>query len=187
MKKQIEVEFRSMLSKQKHDSLKIYFDKKAKYLGQDDKDVYFYIFSDKLLKVTDNVTKKTAKLTLKLNRIGQGSSFEEIEFPIDPINVGKAVKMFNSLEITEDTIHSFQTRHNYSYKGVELALKYSSEWKHHLELEIVVHNLSQKYVAENKIKELAGELNIKIMTEEELKDFVKEIESQKRKERESVK
>lgn len=185
-KKQIEIELRSMFSEEKFNSLKKFLDDKAEYLGQDDKDVHFYIFPDKLLKVTDNISKESAKLTLKLNRIGQGSDFEEIEFPIEREDVKKAVKMFTSLNMTDNVIHSFQSRHNYMYKGVELALKFSSEWKHHLELEIVVDDESQKADAEKKIYVVAKELDVTIMTEEELKDFVKKVEDEKKKERESA-
>ena len=185
-KKQIEIELRSMFDQDKFDSLKKFLDKNAKYLGQDDKDVHFYIFPDKLLKVTDNISKDSAKLTLKLNRIGQGSDFEEIEFPIQREDVVKAVKMFNSLEITDNIIHSFQSRHNYIFKGVELALKHSSEWKYHLELEIVVEDESKKRGAERKIRDIALELGVKIMSEKELKAFVKKIEAEKKKERKSA-
>lgn len=184
-KKQIEIELRAMFDEQKFNSLKKFLDEYAEYLGQDDKDVHFYIFSDKLLKVTDNISKKSAKLTLKLNRIGQGSDFEEIEFPIQREDVEKAVRMLNALEMTDNIIHSFQSRHNYVYKGVELALKYSSEWKHHLELEIIVEDESQKLKAEKKIQEVAKELDVEIMTEEELQEFVKKVEAEKKKERDS--
>lgn len=185
-KKQIEIELRSMFSEDKFNSLKKFLDDNAEYLGQDDKDVHFYIFPDKLLKVTDNISKDSAKLTLKLNRIGQGTDFEEIEFPIGRADVEKAVKMFDSLNMTDNVIHSFQSRHNYMYKGVELALKFSSEWKHHLELEIVVEDESQKAEAEKKIYEVAEELDVKIMSEEELKEFVKKVEAEKKKQRESA-
>lgn len=184
--KQIEIEMRAMFSEKKFNSLKKFLDYQAKYLGQDDKDVHFYIFPDKLLKVTDNISKESAKLTLKLNRIGQGTDFEEIEFPIKREDIEKAVKMFSSLEMTDNIIHSFQSRHNYMYKGVELALKFSSEWKHHLELEIVVEDESEKKEAENKINAVAEELEVKIMSEEELKEFVKKVETEKKKGRESA-
>lgn len=180
-KKQIEIEFRSMFDEEKFNSLKDFLDKNAEDLGEDDKDVYFYILPDKLLKVTDNVSKDTAKLTLKLNKIGQGSDFEEVEFPIHREEVEKAVRMFNCLELTDNIMHSFQSRHNYLYKGVELALKYSLEWKHHLELEIVINKETEKEDAERRIQEVADDLDIKIMSEEELERFTKEAESKNKK------
>lgn len=176
-----------MFDEDKFNSLKKYLDDKAKYLGEDDKDVHFYIFPDKLLKVTDNISKESAKITLKLNKIGQGSDFEEIEIPINQSDVDKAVKVFNSLEMTDNIIHSFQSRHNYLYKDVEIALKYSSEWKHHAELEVLIFDNSQKEKAEKQIHDVADELDIKLMTEQELKRFVEKVEEEKKKERASKK
>jgi len=183
-KKQIEIEMRAMFDKAKYDELKEFLDSNAEYLGEDDKDVHFYIFSDKLLKVTDNISRKTAKLTLKLNRIGKGSHFEEIEFPIQPEYVDEAVRMFDELNMTDNIMHSFQCRHNYVYKGIELALKCSPEWKHHLELELVIDDIAQKEAAEEKIRDVAKELGVKLMTEEELDAFVTRVEAEKKRERE---
>lgn len=179
-KKQIEIELRAMFDEEKFNSLKNFLDKNAEYLGQDDKNVHFYIFPDKLLKISDNISKNSAKLTLKLNRIGQGTDFEEIEFPIEKSDVEKAIKMFNALEMTDNVISSFQFRHNYIFKDVELALKYSLDWKYHLELEIVVEKESQKEEAEKKIHEVAKELDVKIMSEKELKEFIKKLEAEKK-------
>ncbi|MEX0918400.1 MAG: CYTH domain-containing protein [Candidatus Paceibacterota bacterium] len=185
-KKQIEIELRAMFDEEKFNSLKDFLDKNAEYLGPDDKYVHFYILSDKLLKVTDNISRNSAKLTLKLNRIGQGSDFEEIEFPIQRNNVKEAVKMFDSLKITNQVMRSFQTRYNYIFKEVELALKYSLVWKYHLELEIIIEDKLQKKEAEKKIHDVAKELGVKIMPEEELLEFVKKVEEENTRNNESV-
>jgi len=126
--KRIEIEFRTMFDKKKYSDLYNFLNKNAEDLGEDDKDVYFFILQDKLLKVVNNISKKSATIVLKLNRIGKGSDFEEIEIPIKQKEIEKAVKLFNELNVTENIIHSFQKRHNYIYKGVEIALKFSSEW-----------------------------------------------------------
>ena len=73
-------------------------------------------------------------------------------------------------------MHSFQKRKNYVYKGVEVALKYSEVWGHHLELEIMIADIKEKEQAEKKIREAANDLNIKLMTDEELAEFTKKAE-----------
>ena len=78
----IEVEFRSMFDKNKYNKLAKFLNANAEDLGKDDKDVYFFIFPDKLLKVVNNISQKTAKLVMKLTKIGHGNAFEEIEIPI---------------------------------------------------------------------------------------------------------
>jgi len=180
-KRTIEIEFRSMFTKTEYDRLKIFLNKNAKDLGEDDKDVYFFLFPDKLLKVVNNISKGSAKIVLKLNRIGKGSNFEEIEIPISQDFVEKAVEVFTKLAITDNIMHTPQTRNNYFYKGVEIALKWSPVWQYHLELEIVVNNESKKEKAEQKIRKVADELHLRLMTEEELAKFVEKVETENKK------
>jgi len=173
--KNIEVEYRAKFSKAKYDKLLKFLLKKAKDLGADDKRVWFFCLPDKLLKVTHNISLKSGKITLKLTKIGKGSHFEEIEFPVGEESVEPAIKLFTNLGykyLFEPVI----LRHNFSYKGVELALKYSKTWGYHLELEIEIASLAQKGRAEEKIFKVAGELGVKLMSEEELWTFTQNIE-----------
>jgi adenylate cyclase class IV len=147
-----------------------FFVSQAKDLGEDDKDVYFFLLPAKLLKTVNNISQKSAKIVLKLNKIGQGSDFEEIEIPIKQEDFDKATRVFSELKIA-DSMRSFQKRHNYLYKGVELALKWSEDWGYHLELEVVVNDLSEKENAENIIFSVAKELCVELMTDEELRNF----------------
>ena len=79
-------------------------------------------------------------------------------------------------------MESFQKRHNYLFKGVEIALKYSDVWQYHLELEILINDEDKKIVAEKRIYEVADELGVRIMTDEELKEFTKKAEEKYKKE-----
>lgn len=174
-KKTIELEYRARFSKKKYNALLKFLYSHAKDLGADDKRVWFFVMSDKLLKVTHDISSKSGKITLKLTKIGKGSHFEEIEFPISEKSIESAIKLFTSLGhkyIFEPKI----LRHNFSYKGVEVALKYSKTWGYHLELEIMISSLSQKGRAGEKIFSVAEELGVSIMSEEELWKFTQNIE-----------
>ena len=174
--KQIEIELRSVFDRKKHNELKEYLGKNAEDLGEDDKDVFFFLLPDKITKATHNVSKKTAKIVIKLNRIGRGTSdFEEIEIPINPSDFDKAVKLFSALPF-DQIQNSYQKRHNYLLDGVEIALKWTESWGYHMELEIVVDNVAKREEAENKIRKVAEKLGVQIMSEEELKDFTKKID-----------
>ena len=127
---------------------------------------------DKLIKVVNNVSKRNAKVVLKLNKIGRGSDFEEIEILIDQNDVEKSVNLFTLLGLNEMQ-HSFQKRHNYFYKGIEFALKYSNTWGYHLELEKMVHNRKDVSLAKKQIQKVAIELGIHLMTDKELLNFTK--------------
>lgn len=174
--KQIEIEFRARFSEEKYESLKKFLDGRAENLGEDDKDVFFFLFPDRLLKVVNNVSKGDAKVVLKLNKIGKGSDFEEIEVPIAQKDFEKTAKIFVDV-LTCDSMHSFQKRHNYFYKGVELALKWSEIWGYHLELEVVVGDPQLKEEAEKKMFAVAEELGVIIMTDAELKEFTEKAEA----------
>ena len=150
-KLQIEVEFRSMFGKKKYNDIRIFLEKNAKDLGEDNKDVYFFILQDKLVKVVNNISKKNAKIVLKLNKIGKGSDFEETEILIDQNDVEKSVGFFTSLGLNEMQ-RSFQKRHNYLYKEIEFALKYSDTWGYHLELEKMVYDKKDIFFIMNCFK-----------------------------------
>jgi len=172
----IEVEFRSRFDKAKYDEVLDFLEKNAKDLGVDDKRVWFFVMPDELLKVTHNTSKKTAKITLKLTKIGHGSSFEEVEFPINEQDVGKAIEVFTAIGhkyLVEPTI----LRHDFEYKGVELAIKYSKTWGYHAELEVLINSKEHEKEAEKKIRAVADELSIEIMSEEELLKFTQDVEA----------
>ena len=174
--KQIEIELRSVFDRKKYNELKEFLGKNAEDLGEDDKDVFFFLLPDKITKATHNISKKTAKIVIKLNRIGRGTSdFEEIEIPINPSDFDKAVKLFSALPF-DQIQNSYQKRHNYLLDGVEIALKWTESWGYHMELEIVVDDVAKREDAENKIRKVAEKLGVQIMSEEELKDFTKKID-----------
>lgn len=173
--KNIEIEHRALLTEDQYNNLLAYLSEHATDLGADDKQVYFFLMPDKLLKVSHNISKQSGKITLKLNRIGQGSAFEEIEFPIAAEDVAKAVNLFKKLGheyLVEPTIR----RHNYVYNGVEFAVKYSKSWGYHVELEIVIDDAKNKAAADNQIHSVAEELGLTIMTDKELSAFTQNIE-----------
>jgi predicted adenylyl cyclase CyaB len=174
----IEIEFRSIFNETKYKEIQEFLNKNAKDLGKDNQNVWFFLLSDKIVKVTNNLSKKITKIVIKLNRLGKGSSdFEEIEIPINPLDFDKAVKLFSALPF-DQIQNTYQKRHNYEYKGIELSLKHTESWGYHMELEVIIEDKSKKEAAEEKIREVAKELGIKIMSEQELTDFAKKIDGQ---------
>jgi adenylate cyclase class IV len=173
----IEIEFRSLFNEKKHQDLMVFLGKNAEDLGEDDKDTYFFIFKDRLLKVVKNISKKTGKIVLKLGRIGQKLDWEEIEIPLHIDEVDRMAKLFLSLNLPAQLIHNDQKRHNFLYKGVEIAVKYSGDWGYHAELEVVINNSEEKGEAEERIREVAKELGLRLMTDEEQLKLTHEIEA----------
>ena len=73
----IEIEFRAVITKKKYNWLGSFLARKGKDLGEDDKNVFFFIMPDKLLKVVDEKSKKKAKVVLKMNKIGKGAKSKD--------------------------------------------------------------------------------------------------------------
>jgi adenylate cyclase class IV len=174
----IEIEFRSIVTKEEYDNLLTFLTNEGKDLGEDDKDSSFYLLENKLLKVVENVSKGNAKVCLKLQEVGEGSGKEEFEYPIAKEYVEIAKDVFDNLGFTE-RIDSFQKRHNFVYKEIEFAIKYSDDWSYHVEMEILIENEAERLGAESHIKTVAKELGIQLMTDEEQKSLVEKIKAEK--------
>ena len=177
--KRIEIEHRALITKQKHDDLKVFLGINGEDLGEDDKDVFFFLVPNKICKVVNNISKKTAKIVLKMNDIGSGSDYEEIEVSIAQTDVKKSVELFEKLEVGE-MMRSFQKRHNYMYKGVEVAVKFSEHWQYHVELEILIDEIGKKLDAEKQIKKVADLLGFSLMSDKEQYKYVLKLENEYR-------
>lgn len=177
-KRQIEIELRSLLDKDRYDRLKMFLDTNAQDLGEDNRETVFFIIPGKTLKVTKNLSKNQAKFSLKIGNINTGKQ-EEIEISIDPADFTKMVKIFQTLGFSEIQYTS-QKRHNYLYEGIECALKYSDDWGYHFEAEVVVDSEDRISDAKRKIKELYQKLHLKPLTEREIDKMREKIDSRHR-------
>lgn len=179
----VEIEMRARFDQAHHDALIQVLATHGEDLGADDKHIYFYVLPDKLLKVVNNLSSGTAKITLKTSRIGQGAAFPETEIPIAAADVAHAVAIFNALGF-QDTMHeAFNQRRNFRYRGVEIAVKWSQAWGHHAEFEILLDGEpsdSEKALAARQILQVADELGVHLMTEQELAEFTHAFETAER-------
>lgn len=183
----VEIEMRSRFSEEVYDQLVARLRAQGEDRGRDDKRIFFYVLPDRLLKVTENITAGTAKITLKGSRIGQGSAFAETEFAIAPADVPAAITVFNALGF-ETTMHqAFNRRHNFRFRGVDIAVKWSQAWGHHAEFEILLADGAGRAAcaeAEAVIRDVAATLGVTLMTERELADFTAAFEAAERQRKE---
>ncbi|OGG78299.1 hypothetical protein A3A36_03045 [Candidatus Kaiserbacteria bacterium RIFCSPLOWO2_01_FULL_52_12b] len=175
-----EIEHRALLTDESYKTLADKLAHEATLLGTDDKEISYYIFPDKLLKVARNISKGTGKLSLKLNTLGAGSSFQEFEvlFPEDSFETMKSI--CERISTPDQVISGTQKRTDYKYKEVEIALKWSEDWGYHVEFEIMIPDLSGKDAADTHIAEVAKALSVTLMTEEEVGAFLAEVRSKKK-------
>ena len=172
----LEIEKRGFLTEKQYNNLLDFLDKNGESLGADDKDVVYYIYPDKLLKAVHNISKGDAKISLKMNKIGAGSVFPETEvfFPEDDFDKIKLI--IEKIAKPDKVMSGIQKRKNFMYKGCDFAIKWSKEWDYHFEIEILVKDKDEVDDAEEKLEAIAKELGIKILTENELKEFTKKAE-----------
>ena len=166
-----EIEHRAVLTGEAYKELAEKLEREATLLGSDDKEVSYYIFPDKLLKVVRNVSKGTAKLSLKLTALGAGSSFREFEVPFPEDSFETMKSICENVSTPDQVISGTQKRTNYDYQGVEIALKWSEDWGYHVEFEIMIPDLSEEEAADARIHTVAAELSVPLMTEEEVGAF----------------
>jgi adenylate cyclase class IV len=175
-----EIEMRGRFDRKTHDRIISRLHEEAEDLGCDDKHIYFYVLPDKLLKVTDNTAAGSAKITLKTNRIGQGPAFPEVEFPIARDDVVAAVRVFDTLGFAPHMHEAFNQRHNFRFRGVEIAVKWSQAWGHHAEFEVLLDDTAggaALHEAGERIRSVAGELGVTLMSEPELAEFTAAFEA----------
>ncbi|MFB7614739.1 hypothetical protein [Kitasatospora sp. NPDC056181] len=186
----VEIEMRARFDKETHARLMDRLRKDGEDLGDDAKHIYFYVLPEQLLKVTDNTAAGTAKITLKGSKIGQGAAFHETEFAIAREDVRAAVKVFNALGFESAMHEAFNFRHNFRFQGVEIALKWSEAWGYHAEFEVLLDDGASDAArdeASAQIVDVAAELGVTLMSEQELADFAATFEAaeQERKAREA--
>jgi adenylate cyclase class IV len=182
----VEIEMRARFDELTHDRLLSRLRRDAEDLGRDDKNIHFYVLPGKLLKVTDNTSAGSAKITLKTGKIGHGATFPETEFAIASEDVPSAVRVFNALGFESEMHQAYNERHNFRFGGVEIAVKWSEAWGHHAEFEVLLEdtaNASTREEAEALIRSIAEELGVALMSESELLRFTREFEAAARAEK----
>lgn len=179
----MEIEMRARFDEVAHDQLVSRLERDGEDLGCDDKHIYFYVLPDKLLKVTDNTVAGTAKLSLKNSKIGQGAAFPETDIEIAREDVPAAVRVFNALGFEAQMHQAFNRRHNFRFQGIEIAVKWSEAWGHHAEFEVLLDDKASEAAQEDasaRIRGVAAELGVHLMSEEELAEFTAAFETAER-------
>lgn len=177
----LEIEKRGILTKKEYDNLLHFFEKKAISLGDDNKDVVYYIYNNKLLKIVDNASKGNSKISLKMNKIGNGSVFPETEVIFSRKDFEKVKFILDTITNPEKIMTGIQKRKNFIYKNCEFAVKWSKYWGYHFEVEKLVEVEDKEKIrqANNDLDSITKELNIKTMSDNELKIFTKKAEKLK--------
>lgn len=166
----IEVEVRGIITKEEFEKAKSFLDQNSESREEDNRESYFFIVPNLNLKVAKAISKNKAKLALKT---GEESSIanQEFELALKPEEVETAISILTNLGFDKYK-KSDQIRTNYIYKGCEIALKWSKDWSYHFEMEFVTEDESKVEELKATLNQLATEINLKPMSEEEIDSFI---------------
>lgn len=141
----------------------------AEDLGKNDTESYFYLADDFQLKIQLRHSKGDAKIAWKSGGFNGASAREEIELPF-PVEDGESAhKLMDRLLPELKKVRTAQERHDYKLGDIELALKWSGQWKYHIEFDTKVETEDQTTEALQRLEALAEKLQVHLMTEAEEK------------------
>jgi adenylate cyclase class IV len=172
----IEVEKRALLNEIKYNELTSFLESKAKSLGEDDKDVSYFIYEDKLLKVVHNISHGNAKVSLKNKRLGDGASSKEVEVYFDQNSYSDLKSILKSVCVPKQIIEGVQKRKNFFYKDCTISLKWSKDWGYHIEVERTTEDESEIGALELSIHAVEKDFDIHYLTDEETRELQRNIE-----------
>lgn len=162
--KNIEVEIRSFISKEKYEKLLKFFKKKGELIKEDSQES-FYFDCDQDLRIQKNDF--YSKVWMKKGNL-HDKYREEIEIKFDKKDFGELEKLFLSLGFNVD-IKWFRKRYEFKWEDVTVCLDYTKGYGYIIELEKMssVENQKEKF---EKLKQKLESLNIKITPKKEFKE-----------------
>lgn len=171
---QFEVEFRGFLTEEEFSSKLAWLRESAEDFEEDHRRSVFFILPEKTLKIAHLKSLNTARVTLKIGNISGGKQ-RELEMPISVESIGVALQIFTELGY-EDKQDTEQLRYNGTIEDVKVSLKWSADWGHHFEAEIVVGTSGEISSAEERLRSFCARFELKALTESEFELFRKTID-----------
>lgn len=145
----------------------------AKDLNDDDTETIFYLTDEWQAKVQRKLSKDAeAKIAWKSGGNDGSAQRREIELPFDARNFDTARQIIAAIAPQAQVFETVQRRHDYSLDGVGIALKYSDDWKYHVEFDMVINDSAKAEEAGRLIEEMAAKLGVTLLTADEEKAFV---------------
>ncbi|MDP6642353.1 MAG: CYTH domain-containing protein [Candidatus Nanoarchaeia archaeon] len=159
--KNIEVELRSFITKEKYEELIDFFKQNAKFVNKDDQVTYYFDSKEDLRIQKNNFF---SKIWLKKGKI-HDESREEIEIKFDKEDFEILEKLFLVLGYNIE-IKWFRKRHSFKWQDIVVMLDYTRGYGYILELEDKSSEQDKDLIL-NKLKEKLNNLNIKLTPKEE--------------------
>ncbi len=159
--KNIEVEVRSFISKEKYEELLNFFKRKAKFLKEDYQITYYFSGNNDLRIQKNNFF---SKIWLKKGKI-HDKYREEIEIICKREDFEKLYELFLALGY-EVEIKWFRKRHAFEWNGINVMVDYTKGYGYIIELEKMCSDEEKESVYE-ELKQKLIQLGVKLTPKEE--------------------
>lgn len=159
--KNIEVEARTFINKEKYQELKKFFGKNAEFIKHDNQETH-YFDCDEDIRIQKN--NYFAKIWLKKGKIHDDSR-EEIEIKFDKDDFDKIEKIFLAINL-KTKVKWFRERYEYKWGDITVDLDYTREYGYILEFEKLTKE-SESKETHKKLTQKLGDLGLEITPKEE--------------------
>lgn len=161
--KNIEVEIRSFVTKERYEELLDFFKKEGELVNEDYQETY-YFDSKEDLRIQKN--KFFAKIWIKKGEIHDDHR-EEIEIKFDKDKFDELEKLFIGLGYNVE-IKWFRNRHSFKWQDLDIAVDYTKGYGYILELEKMSTEEDKEKTLES-LKQKMKELNVELTPKDEFK------------------
>src|SRR5260221_7306051 len=170
----IEVEIRGLLTESTHQELINFLDAYATDREQDNRNTVIFNVTGFSLKVTHEIDKDRAKISIKSGDITKDKSMEETEIYVKAGQFIDVVSQLSALGFQPYPLIQ-QRRVNYSYKDVTISVKWSKNWGYHYKIEKMINDSSGTESAEKMLEQIAEGLGLKVLSTQEIEQIHQDI------------
>jgi len=160
--KNIEVEIKCFISKEKYEELLIFFNKNADFVNEDDQETY-YFDAEHDLRIQKN--NSFSKIVLKSGKVHDYQR-KEIEVKFERAEFERLEKIFAVLGY-DIAIKWFRKRHNFRWQDVDISIDFTKGYGYILELE----KMSDEQHQEQDLRFLREKLKLLQVTETFKEEF----------------
>ncbi len=164
MEKNIEVELRSFITKEKFEELLKFFSENSKLTKKDYQETFYFDHKEDLRIQKNN---SYSKIWLKKGKLHDDAR-EEIEIKFNKEEFEKLEKLFNALG-NNVKIKWFRERNQFDWNGIKVCLDYTKGYGHIIELERL-SNEHEKLKNIELLKQKFKELDLEITPKEEFEN-----------------
>jgi len=176
--KNIEVELRSFITKEKYEELLEFFRENSELVKEDFQETHYFDCEADLRIQKNNAG---SKIWLKHGKIHDDAR-EEVEIKLGDEDFEKANKIFSAINLKAEIIW-LRDRKQFNWQGIKVCLDFTKGYGYIIELEKIVNSDEEKEKVLEELKQKMRELEIEISSKEE---FEKQFENYKQNWRELI-